>query len=173
MIRKPFFLLLMLLCSGWGSAMAQSGDRQADIKAVFIYNFTRYIDWNMDAEGSDFVIGIIGSSPVSLALNEIARTSSVGKRRIVIQTYNKPEDIQYCNILFIPQKTTIPLQAILDKAGRGVLTVSEENGLAKKGTAFNFVMVNDKIKFETNLKAIDAAGLKAGSQLLKLAILVD
>jgi hypothetical protein len=173
MKRKTFFLLLILLGFGHGIATAQSGDRQADIKAVFIYNFTRYIDWTMDGQNADFIIGVVGNSPVSVALTEIAKTNTVGNRRIVVQTFSKPEDIQYCNILFIPQKTTFPLQSILDKAGRGVLTVSEEAGLAKKGTAFNFVVVNDKIKFETNLKAIDAAGLKAGSQLLKLAILVD
>ncbi|HMC99217.1 MAG TPA: YfiR family protein, partial [Ferruginibacter sp.] len=65
------------------------------------------------------------------------------------------------------------LQSVLDRAGKGVLTVSEEPGLAKQGTAFNFIVNNDKLKFEANLKAIYAAGLKAGAQLLKLAIIVD
>ncbi len=54
-----------------------------------------------------------------------------------------------------------------------MLTISEEPGMAKQGTAFNFVIINDKLKFEANLKAIYLAGLKAGSQLLKLGILVD
>ncbi|MES1224887.1 MAG: YfiR family protein, partial [Bacteroidota bacterium] len=62
---------------------------------------------------------------------------------------------------------------ILEKVEKRTLTVSEEEGYAKRGTAFNFVIKNDKLKFESNLNAINAAGLKAGSQLLKLAILVN
>jgi hypothetical protein len=65
------------------------------------------------------------------------------------------------------------LNYILSKTRPGVLTVSEQPGFAEAGTALNFVVVNNRLKFEANLKAISAAGLKAGSQLLKLAIIVD
>ena len=54
-----------------------------------------------------------------------------------------------------------------------MLTISEEPGFAQQGTAFNFVIKKDKLKFETNLKALNQADVKAGSQLLKLAIIVN
>jgi hypothetical protein len=61
----------------------------------------------------------------------------------------------------------------LEKTNKGTLTVSDEPGLAKQGTAFNFVLVHDKLKFEANLKALYLSGLKVSSQLLKLAIIID
>ena len=59
------------------------------------------------------------------------------------------------------------------KAGKGTLTISEETGFADMGSAINFVVINDKLKFEANVKSITDEGLKASSQLLKLAIIVD
>jgi hypothetical protein len=174
MMLKSFFHVLLFSCFA-ATACAQ-GEQEANLKAAFIYNFTKYIDWNFDAtetNENDFVIGVIGNSPVTASLNEIAKENRVGYKRIVVRVFNSPEDIGSCNILFIPRRSPFSLRSILEKVRKGTLTISEEAGFARQGTAFNFVIINDKLKFETNLKAIASAGLKAGSQLLKLAIIVD
>jgi len=153
--------------------MAQGSVREANLKAAFIYNFTKYIEWDSSAVQKDFVIGILGPSPVSGYLLEIAKTKSAKNKRILIYHYNKPEEIGSCNILFIPEKTVFPLSTILEHVGKGVLTISEQPGYANQGTALNFVIINDKLKFEANLKAMYTAGLNASSQLLKLAIIIN
>lgn len=164
---------MVVFCCAASFAEAQSQDQEANLKAVFIYNFTKYIDWdNGDAENK-FIIGILGPSPLDRPINEIARTNSIKNKRIILKHFSKAEDISYCHILFIPRNNRIPLQSVLDKIDKGVLTISEEAGFARQGSAINFVVNNDKLKFEVNLKAISSAGLKAGSQLLKLAIIVD
>jgi uncharacterized protein DUF4154 len=165
-------LILFLLLTFMGLAKLHAQEQEADLKAVFIYNFTRYIDWGFNSS-DDFVIGVVTQSQVDKALAQIARTNTVKNRRIVIKHFSRPEDITYCNILFIPKNCPFPLQTILDKIDKGTLTVSEEPGFARQGTAFNFILINDKLKFEANLKAIYSAGLRAGSQLLKLAIIID
>ena len=167
------FIFFILFASIAGTAMAQNGEEESILKAAFIYNFTRYIDWGTDTEENEFIIGIIGSSVIDNPITQLARTNTVKNKRISIRHFNRLEDISYCQILFIPQKCPFPLQSVLDKTGKGMLTISEEPGMARLGTAFNFILVNDKLKFEANLKAIYSAGLKAGSQLLKLAIIVD
>jgi hypothetical protein len=172
-MRLKKILFLLSLCFFAGSVEAQSVVQEENLKAAFIYNFTKYIDWSDYNNSGVFIIGVIGPSPIIMSLNEIAKTNTVNNKRIIIKLYNKPEDIEYCNILFIPEKNPYPLQSILDKINKGTLTISEENGFAKQGTAFNFVVKNDKLKFETNLKALYLADLKAGSQLLKLAIIVN
>jgi hypothetical protein len=163
--------LILLVWSFAANAKAQTEQEEAALKAVFIYNFTKYVDW--DNIGNEFIIGVIGSSPIENALNEIARTTTVKNRRIIIRHYATPEDIRFCQILFIAERSSYTLPSILNEVGRGVLTVSEVEGYSTQGTAFNFVIRNDKLKFEANLKAIDMAGLKASSQLLKLAIIVN
>ena len=169
MVKK--ILLILFVWSFAANAKAQTEQGEAALKAVFIYNFTKYIDW--DNIGNEFIIGVIGSSPIENALTEIARNNTIKNRRIIIRHYIKPEDIRFCQILFIGKRSSYPLPSILNEVGKGVLTVSEEEGYSGQGTAFNFVIRNDKLKFEANLKAIDLAGLKASSQLLKLAIIVN
>lgn len=170
---KKRFLFLLLLCFAGRAVMAQAQEREANLKAVFIYNFTRYIDWDTSSIENDFVIGVIGSSDVTGSLMQIAKTNTIKNKKIIIRSFSKPEEIGDCQILFIPQNLPFSLHSILDRVGKGVLTISEETDYAEQGTAFNFIIVNDKLKFEANLKAIYSAGLKAGSQLLKLAILVN
>ncbi len=167
------FFTFFLVAFSQGAAFAQDEERESNLKAAFIYNFTKYIDWDPATEQSEFVIGVVGTSKIANALTELARVNLAKNKRIAIRFFNSPEEIQYCNILFISEKNSFPLQSVLSKATKGMLCISEQPGYAKEGTAFNFVQVNEKLKFEANLKAINAAGLKASSQLLKLAIIVD
>ena len=171
--RLKGFLFFVVMCSFCATLKAQTNEREADLKAAFIYNFTKYIEWDSSYNENNFVIGIIGSSSITKSLAEIAKTNLAKNKKIVIKIFNRPEDISYCHILFISQKNSFSLQSILDKAGKGTLTIGEEPGFAKQGTAFNFIIANDKLKFEVNLSKVYSAGLKAGSQLLKLAVIVD
>lgn len=171
MIKR--FLLFIVLCHFIGIAMAQTEKQEANLKAVFIYNFTRYIEWEERNDENNFIIGVIGPSPIIDPLTQIAKTNTVNNKKIIIRSFSKPEEIGECQLLFIPRKSPFTLSTILDRCGKGVLTVSEEEGISKKGVAFNFVVINDKLKFEANLKALYLSGLKASSQLLKLAIITD
>ncbi len=171
MIKRCLFFLLLYAISV--SALAQAEEQESKLKAVFIYNFTNYIEWDSSSVKNDFVIGIVGSSPVTNSLLQVAKSKSVKNKKIVVRVFNKPEEIESCNILFIPRRIPWSLFSILDKVGRQTLTVSEQPGYARLGTAFNFVIVNDKLRFEASLRSLYVAGLKAGSQLLKLAIIVD
>jgi len=172
MMLKRILLFLVITSSG-SSIVAQTSESEAALKAVFIYNFTQYIEWDSTAMKNDFVIGVVGSSGVTKSLQQIARTKTVKNKKIIVRVFSKPEEIGGCHILFIPQKLPYPLQAVLEKVRRETLTVSEQPGYARMGTAFNFIIEKDKLRFEANLKAISSSGLKAGSQLLKLATIVE
>ena len=169
---KKCLSLIFIFAFGGISSIAQNQERESNLKAAFIYNFTKYIDWNSSISDR-FIIGIIGTSQVYDALAEIAQDKTVNGKKIVIKKFAKPDDLTFCNILFIPANNAFSLTNILARLDRGTLTISEQDGFAEIGTAFNFVIVHDKLKFEANVNSINAAGLKASSQLLKLAIIVD
>ena len=172
-MRLKKFCLSLLLCCLAVVACAQPEIQEANLKAVFIYNFTKYIDWNHHDSTDTFIVGIIGSSPIITSLNELAKTNMVDNKKMEVKIFDTPDEIEFCNILFIPKKNPYPLSAILEKVNKGTLTISEEPGFAEHGTAFNFVIKNGRLKFETNLNALSQADVKAGSQLLKLAIIVN
>lgn len=172
MLKKVLFIII--LGCPFLRAMAQNGEREANLKAAFIYSFTRYIDWGGYNANYVFVIGVIGEdSPVIPPLQEIAKTNTINNKRIEVRIIDKLSDLKDCDIVFITKECHFSLHSVLDHIKKGVLTISESNGYAAQGTDFNFVIVNQRLKFEANLKAIASSGLKAGSQLLKLAIIVE
>lgn len=172
--RKKLWLLHILVLACSFSCLAQDETTEYDIKAAFIYKFTNYIDWGTQFTGSEFVIGIVGSSPVKDKLDEIARTQTINNKKIVVRQFKKLEEITACQMLFVSQDTHLHLKDILAKiTGKGTLTISEKDGDAQKGTCINFIEMDNKLKFEANPKNINAAGLKASSQLLRLAIIVE
>jgi YfiR/HmsC-like len=172
-MQRRYFLFILLSFIAHHFSLSQDAGGEATLKAAFIYNFTKYIEWDEPDKAADFIIGIVGSSSISTPLERIAQTNNVKGRRILIRHYISPEAIGFCHILFIAGNQSVSLPSILEKAGKGTLTVSEEPGYAKMGSAFNFILKNDKLKFEANLNAIYAANIKVSSQLLKLAILID
>ncbi len=144
-----------------------------NLKAVFIYNFTKYINWNTYNHEDVFVIGVLGKSSIVAPLTEIARTKKVGDKKVVIRQFKSPEEITFTNILFISRNNTFSVGSLLHRLDTGTLTVAEEDGMAEDGMAFNFVIHDNKLKFEANLKAISNAGLKVSSELLQHAIIVN
>ena len=56
---------------------------------------------------------------------------------------------------------------------KGSLVVTEKNGLAKAWSAINFVVMDNKQKFEYNKNNAVKAGLKTGDGLNSLAIVID
>ncbi|HXH18955.1 MAG TPA: YfiR family protein [Chitinophagales bacterium] len=171
-MKKIFCYSVTLLLAAF-SLSPQTEAEEYILKAAFIFNFTKFIDWNATDTDDEFIIGIIGSAAIVPPLSEIAATKTVNGKKIKILHFEKPEDIVHCQILFISRNNYYPLGDILSKVPRGTLTISEKQGSALRGTAINFITVNNKLKFEANIKAIDSAGLTASSQLLKLAVIVD
>jgi hypothetical protein len=165
-------VLWAVLISGMAAARGQSSDVETNLKAVFLYNFTKYVEWPPNGERT-FIIGIVGSSDITDALQEIARTDFADDKKIVIRQFDRLEQITPCRILFISRRSKLAMRDILEKTVKGELTVSEEAGGAHAGAIFNFVVVGDKLKFEVNIKALAASDLRVSSQLLRLAILVN
>jgi hypothetical protein len=148
--------------------------QEYDLKAAYIYNITKFIYWESTIPGNEFVIGVLGPSPIYEPLLDVVKGKTVNNKKIFVRQYTKVEDLNNCNMLFIPNNTNIPLNEILFKAkANKILTVSEKEGYGKQGTAINFVTINGKLKFEVNIKTLEALGLKASAQFLKLTIIID
>ncbi|MFC1650877.1 YfiR family protein [Candidatus Latescibacterota bacterium] len=144
------------------------------VKSVFIYNFTRYIQWENENEAEPFIIAVLGESPIIEFLMDMALKKKVGDRKIEILLFKDISEIQASNILFIPHSQSDKVKQILEKTtSTNTLTVSETEGLANKGIIVNFKLIEENIKFELNTVAAERAELKVGSPLKKIAILVD
>jgi hypothetical protein len=164
---KPKILLFLFICS----IFSVSAQVNYKIHSLFVYKFTQYIEW--PSKDGDFVIGVIGNSPILAELEAIAATKKVDTRTIVVKKLSASADLSACQMVFISENQSSSLGAITAKlAGKPTLIVSETNGGAKKGAGINFVIIDDKMKFELNKAAVEKQGLKVSGDLTKLAIVV-
>ena len=151
--------------------MAKSQDYR--IHSVFIYNFTKYIQWPSSDQNGDFVIGVLGNSPMVASLEKLAAERKIGTRSMVVKKFASVDQITKCHMLFIPEKSSNDLEAAIAKiSGQSTLIMTERNGLGMKGSGINFITVDGKQKFELNKAATDKAQLKVSNELTSLAIVI-
>jgi YfiR/HmsC-like len=155
-------------------------DREPEIKAAYLYNFGRYVEWpatarsNGESRSPDFAIGVVGDSPVVAPLRTIAASKKVGGRAIIIRQFLSEKDFRPCQMLFVPAGQNPELvAAILTKAREtATLVVGDEEGFAQKQGQIGFYSDQNNMKFEINVGAAEKAGLKISSKLLSLGRIV-
>jgi hypothetical protein len=167
------FVFILISITGF-CQQSQTQAREYDLKAAYIYNITKFIYWESIPPGNEFIIGVLGPSPIYAPLTNVVKGKTVNNKKIVVRQYNSVEELKNCSLLFIPKDTTIPLEKILSRANsEKILTISEKEGSGRMGAAINFINVNNKLKFEVNLRTLESIGLKASAQFLKLTIIID
>ena len=165
-------LAVTVLCCG-AAAGAEAATKEHQIKAAFLYNFTKFITWPAQGEGAKepFVIGVLGRNPFGNDLANIARGRNVGGRQLLVVNLATVEEARGVNLLFVPAGEEARLgNALGSLHAASVLTVGESSRFAALGGIITFSMADDKIRFSINREAGSRAGLKISPQLLKLAI---
>ena len=146
------------------------------LKAAFLYNFAKFIDWPSDSfpdSASPIMLCVLGSDPFGSALAETLEGKTVRARPLVIRRFQQVEDVQTCHILFVGRSEEKRLAQTLERLqGSAVVTVGEMEGFARVGGIINFFTEHDKIRFEINVGAAERAGLSISSKLLNLARIV-
>ena len=166
---KPLLVLCLTLTV---SVNLLAQDRDYTYKAIFIYNFIKYIEWPTTKQS--FKIGILNGTPEMMAAFEkmIEKKSGEGQK-LVLENYHSASAAGDCQLLFIPDNQSNILSEVSAKlSGKPTLIVTESDGLIKKGSGINFIIVDGKLRFELNRSTLKEADLKVSSNLLGLAILV-
>ncbi len=173
--------LTALLCASLfgGAAAADAQDAlisETQIKAAFIYNFTKFIEWPkaaFPAKGNPIVIGILGETPLTAELGVIVAGRQVNGRPIAVTSVRTAEDLASVQVLFVSASEDAAFGEFAPAlAGNALLTVGESPGFAAANGAIVFVRLNGKLRFEINLSAAERAGLKISGELQKLAAAV-
>jgi hypothetical protein len=152
----------------------QSEEANAKIKAIYIYNFTKYIEWPETYKQGNFVVGVLGTSaPLISELNKMAAAKTVGSQKFEIKNISSAADASNCHIVYILSDNSSQLGDVLSKVkGKSALVVTDKAGMAAKGSAINFVVVDNKQKIELNKSNIEKYKLKVASTLVEMALQV-
>lgn len=166
------FLILIIAIVSINICKAQD----ARFKALFIYNFTKEIEWPAGDKSGDFVICIVNQNDVLNQIKTVTNGKMVGSSPITVVGVKSIEEISKCQILYLPfsDSKADKLGAALAKVGESpTLVLSDRPGSLKNGSCINFLLVDDKIKFEISKKSIADRKLQVSANLLKLAISVE
>ena len=154
---------------------AMTIDTNAKVKALFIYNFSKYIEWPSTMDGATFQIAVLGEYPTLMSeLNNMATTKKAGNRPFEIRNYNDVNQLGSCHILFVESKYSSEIANIVNRLqGRNTLLVTEGEGLAQSASAINFFYADNKQRMEINQANIVKYNLKVSSKLLAIAKVVN
>ena len=163
--------IFFILVSGQSANAQRAAEYQ--VKAVFLFNFTRFVDWpatSFENANSPFVIGILGNDPFGNYIDEAVNGESTGQHPIIIKRYKTIKDIDNCHILFISSSEIEQIKPMLvELKERKILTVSDATNFASLGGIIGFFMENNKIRMQINTDAAKAASLSISSKLLSVA----
>jgi hypothetical protein len=167
--------------AAWGSdARAQAlGDDSSEhlIKAGFVYNFVKLVEWPPSVNGQKnqpIVIGVLGNNPFATTLDRVVYGKTLDGRPFVVKRLKNQEysDCR-CHILFVGELESARLEEIIRfQQTASALTIAESPDFARSGGMIAFVLHDGKVRFEVNVEAAKQASLTISSRLLSLATIV-
>lgn len=164
-------VLAVLLSSG---ALGQgSKPTEYQVKAVYIYNFSRFVEWpSKPGQVVDgFIICVLGQDPFGQSLNNTLANVTIAGKKVAVKRISAPQEAENCRVLFISGSEEKRLKQILEVLnGASVLTVSDMPEFTERGGMMQFVWDGDRVRFEVNLATAEHAGLSLSSELLKVAV---
>jgi len=167
--------IILVSSMGYAADTDLSVNKEYQVKAAFMYNFAKFVEWPEHAfpdDSSSIILCVLGENPFGTAINSIDGKIAEGKR-LEVRLYENLEDIGQCHILFISSSKAEELPVILASLkNRSVLTVGDIEDFAKRGGVINFITKNNRIHFEINVNAAQRAHLKISSKLANLAKII-
>jgi hypothetical protein len=171
-MRSAVCLLCAILLAGGSGAIAVESEEA--VKAAFVYNFPKFVEWPDSAfPSADAAIEIcvLGGNGFAEVLKNTVRDKTVKGRPLAVRENVPLGELGSCRILYISSSEQRHLSEVLEHVGTlPVLTVGDADALAERGGIIIGLTTNEnRVHFEVNVGAARRAGLKLGSQLLKVA----
>jgi len=139
-----------------------SKDQECEKKSLFLYNFTKYIEWPIEYNGTEFIIGVAGSDQSIKALQDFMLQKKVSGKRIIVEKYKK--GAKY-NVVYITAAEAGSFAGIKNAVKKmKTLLVTDDSS---PGTHISFLLDQDKVRYLVDKAAIEKTGLKVGQELMR------
>jgi hypothetical protein len=145
---------------------------QYDVEAVYLYQFGRFVQWpaQLSVPSDSFPICVLGRDPFGNILDSTIAGENINQVQLRADRITALDDAKHCRILYISPSEDARLGAVLDSLQtEPVLTVSDAPDFVSRGGMIQFVLQDNRVRFEINVAIAQKAGLSVSSQLLKVA----
>jgi hypothetical protein len=157
------------------SGPARGAPKEYEVKAVYLYNFAKFVEWPaaaFDKPQTPYSICVLGTDPFGELL-DIAAAESVQGRRMTVRRLTDAKAAAGCHILYVGPSERRKLPEIFQNLGKfPTLTVGEDDDFTRAGGCMRFFRLGDTVRFEINVEATERARLKVSAKLLSLARVV-
>ena len=163
---------LALVLAAAAPVRAQRGMDEYEVKAAFLYNFVKFVQWPAsDPRTGAVKIGVVGRIPKFMgALEVMARNKAIGGRTILVREIRENDDPRNFHLIFIAESERSRQADVLERArGASVLTVGESADFLEHGGIARFFVEANRVRFQIDAAQAQQEGLKVSSQLLSLA----
>jgi uncharacterized protein DUF4154 len=165
---------MALVCTRVSAQQAEDGANA--VKATFLYNFTKFIDWPPAAfeTSGPFRVCVFSDIAVGRAIEATLRGETIRTRPIEVLTPATVESTRTCHIAYFDRGQVGRAGKLLPSLGHAtVLTVGDGPQFLEHGVAIAFILENNRVRFDVNMPAVERAGLTVSSKLLRVARNVD
>lgn len=150
---------------------------EGQIKAVFLFNFARFVQWPegaFAAVDSPFHICILGTDPFGRDLDEVVAGESVDGHPMAVRRLGSADEARDCHIAYVDAADADNFQdALAAVQDRPTLLVSDLERAAEQGAVIQFHRDGSRVRLRINLAAARSAGLTISSKLLRPATVID
>lgn len=153
------------------TALAAASVGESDVKAAFLLNFIKFVEWPASAFSSPedpILVSVVGKDPVGDSIDGLDGKTVAG-RKVVVRKARDLASVERCHVLFVGASEKAALAPTLGAVQRWpVLTVGDFDGFAGRGGTIGFVRQENRVGFEINEESARKAGLKVNAKLLYL-----
>jgi hypothetical protein len=166
------FCLILVPCV----AVAETESVEYSVKAAYLAKFGIYVEWPGTAfstPGSAFSLCVVGDDPFGATLDTAVAGQRIDGRPIQVRRLKTAGRDSACHILYIGNVETARAAQIAESVrGSAVLTVSDARSTGNGVGVINFVLRDNRVRFNIDEDAATQNGLNISSKLLGLALAV-
>lgn len=176
LVLRALLLASLAFCCGFSRDGTPAAVAEYQIKAVFLFQFTQFVEWParaFDDDRAPLVIGVLGDDPFGSYLDEVVRGEVVRTRPIEVRRFRAASEIDACHVLFVSASERARWPEIFEALrGRSILTVGDVVGFTRSDGVVLFTMHSGKVRLKINVGAARASALTISSKLLRSAEIV-
>lgn len=169
--------LIICVCCAWIPAQADESTParlEQQVKAAFLFKFGGYVEWPMEAfqsSDSPLTIGVVGDSTLAKEISRVAEGRTMNGRSVSVVRVQNGDPLNHMHILYVSRSEIGRLNELSTKTKHTLIVTDVPKGLMR-GSVINFVIVDDRVRFEISLETANRSGLKIASPLLSVALRV-
>lgn len=151
------------------------GNSEDAVKPAFLSRFVGYAEWpSANVTGAQFTIAVLGADGVARDLQRLLPNYTLNQRPAQVRKLRNISELGDAQILYIgPSHLSDVRAALAAITTRPVLLVTDDEHGFDEGGAVNFLLVDQRARFEVSVLAAERSGLEISSELLAMAARVQ